>query len=52
MLSQSFVGDGPTVFRHAEKLGLEGIVSKRVDEPYPRKRTSHWLKIKSAQYQR
>jgi bifunctional non-homologous end joining protein LigD len=26
--------DGETVFRHACKLGLEGIVSKRNDSPY------------------
>jgi bifunctional non-homologous end joining protein LigD len=26
--------DGPTVFAHACKLGLEGIVSKRKDSPY------------------
>ena len=52
MLSQAIAGDGPTVFRHAEKLGLEGIVSKRVDKAYPRGRTKHWLKIKSAQYRR
>jgi hypothetical protein len=26
--------DGETVFRHACKLGLEGIVSKRKDSPY------------------
>ena len=27
-------GDGPTVFAHACKLGLEGIVSKRLGSPY------------------
>jgi hypothetical protein len=26
--------DGPTVFAHACKMGLEGIVSKRKDSPY------------------
>jgi bifunctional non-homologous end joining protein LigD len=26
--------DGPLVFEHACKLGLEGIVSKRRDSPY------------------
>jgi hypothetical protein len=25
--------DGPTVFAHACKMGLEGIVSKRKDQP-------------------
>ena len=28
-------GDGETVFRHACKLGLEGIVSKRKDSSLP-----------------
>src|SRR5262249_50559874 len=28
-------GDGPTVFAHACKLGLEGIVSKRKDSTFP-----------------
>jgi len=28
--------DGETVFRHACKLGLEGIVSKRKQSPYRR----------------
>jgi bifunctional non-homologous end joining protein LigD len=26
--------DGPLVFEHAYRLGLEGIVSKRRDSPY------------------
>jgi bifunctional non-homologous end joining protein LigD len=52
VLSQAIAGDGPTVFRHAEKLGLEGIVSKRIDKPYPSGPTKHWLKIKSAHYRR
>ncbi|MGB5086073.1 MAG: hypothetical protein WBO09_16070 [Methylocystis silviterrae] len=33
MVSKAIAADGPTVFRHAEKL--EGIVSKRIDKPYP-----------------
>jgi bifunctional non-homologous end joining protein LigD len=28
-------GDGETVFRHACKLGLEGIVSKRKESVHP-----------------
>jgi hypothetical protein len=27
-------GDDPTVFEHVCRLGLEGVVSKRVDAPY------------------
>ena len=38
-------GDGPTVFKHACKLGLEGIVSKRKESPYRSGRSSDWLKM-------
>jgi bifunctional non-homologous end joining protein LigD len=40
-------GDGQTVFRHACKLGLEGIVSKRKDSPYRSGRSLDWLKMKN-----
>jgi bifunctional non-homologous end joining protein LigD len=39
--------DGPLVFAHACKLGLEGIVSKRRDSPYRSGRSSHWIKSKN-----
>src|SRR5436190_672822 len=39
--------DGPTVFGHACKLGLEGIVSKRKDSRYSSGRTAHWIKSKN-----
>ena len=39
--------DGDTVFRHACKLGLEGIVSKRKDSPYRSGRSPDWLKMKN-----
>jgi bifunctional non-homologous end joining protein LigD len=39
--------DGPLVFEHACKLGLEGIVSKRRDSPYSSGRSRHWLKSKN-----
>jgi bifunctional non-homologous end joining protein LigD len=39
--------DGPLVFRHACKLGLEGIVSKRRDSPYSSGRWPHWIKSKN-----
>jgi ATP-dependent DNA ligase len=35
------------VFRHACKLGLEGIVSKRKDSPYRSGRSPDWLKMKN-----
>ena len=37
-------GDGPTIFAHACKMGLEGIVSKRKDSPYRSGRSPDWLK--------
>jgi bifunctional non-homologous end joining protein LigD len=40
-------GDGPTVFAHACKMGLEGIVSKRKDSPYRSGRSLDWLKMKN-----
>jgi bifunctional non-homologous end joining protein LigD len=39
--------DGDIVFRHACKLGCEGIVSKRLRSPYVSGRTRHWLKFKN-----
>jgi bifunctional non-homologous end joining protein LigD len=39
--------DSETVFRHACKLGLEGIVSKRKDSPYCSRRSPDWLKMKN-----
>ena len=39
--------DGETVFRHACKLGLEGVVSKRKDSPFRSGRSPDWLKMKN-----
>jgi hypothetical protein len=39
--------DGPLVFEHACKLGLEGIVSKRRNCPYRSGRSSDWIKSKN-----
>jgi hypothetical protein len=39
--------DGPTVFGHACKMGLEGIVSKRLGSRYVSGRTRDWLKFKN-----
>jgi bifunctional non-homologous end joining protein LigD len=41
-------GDGETLFRHACKLGLEGIVSKRKESSYRSGRSPDWLKMKNA----
>src|SRR6266478_9877218 len=40
-------GDGETVFAHACKMGLEGIVSKRKDSAYRSGRSADWLKMKN-----
>jgi len=39
--------DGPTVFRHVCRMGLEGIVSKRTDAPYRSGPSRTWLKSKN-----
>jgi bifunctional non-homologous end joining protein LigD len=38
--------DGAVVFRHACKLGLEGIVSKRLGSPYRSGPSRDWIKVK------
>ena len=38
---------GNVVFRHACKMGLEGIVSKRKGSPYRSGRSPDWLKMKN-----
>jgi bifunctional non-homologous end joining protein LigD len=47
--SEHLTGDGQEMFRHAAKLGWEGIVSKRADAPYRSDRNEGWLKIKTVQ---
>jgi bifunctional non-homologous end joining protein LigD len=39
-------GDGEQVFRHACKMGLEGVVAKRRDAPYRSGRQESWIKLK------
>ena len=38
---------GPDLFRHACLMGLEGLVSKRKDQPYRAGRSKHWIKVKN-----
>ncbi len=45
--SEHLAEDGPTMFAHASRLGLEGLVSKRADLPYRPGRGDHWIKTKS-----
>jgi ATP-dependent DNA ligase len=44
--SEAIDSDGPTVFASAERLGLEGIISKRVGSHYRSGRVNTWRKIK------
>jgi hypothetical protein len=46
-LNAHYEGDGRVIFKHACKLGCEGIVSKRLGSPYRSGRSDHWLKIKN-----
>ena len=39
--------EGDVVFRHACKMGLEGIVSKRLGSRYRAGRSPDWLKFKN-----
>lgn len=49
LYSEHIEGDGPTIFRQACKLGVEGIVSKRLDKHYAQGRNEFWLKTKCLQ---
>ncbi len=40
------VGRGQTVYRRACELGIEGIVSKKIDAPYQQERSASWVKTK------
>jgi ATP-dependent DNA ligase len=46
-LNEHLTEDGPTVFLHACKMGLEGIVSKHKDSRYSSGRSPHWIKSKN-----
>ncbi len=46
--SEHIAGDGSTIFRHASRLGLEGIISKMASSPYRSGRSKTWLKMKAA----
>ena len=43
--------DGATLVRHACRMGLEGIISKRADQPYRSGRGNDWVKSKCTQRQ-
>jgi bifunctional non-homologous end joining protein LigD len=45
--NEHIAGDGATIFEHACKLGLEGIVSKHREHPYRSGPSKSWLKVKN-----
>jgi bifunctional non-homologous end joining protein LigD len=49
-LSEHLTGDGPTMFRHVCKMGLEGVVSKRTDAPYRSGPSKTWVKVKNRKH--
>jgi bifunctional non-homologous end joining protein LigD len=51
-LNEHLLHDGELVFRHACKMGLEGIVSKRLGSRYRSGRSKDWLKFKNPMRQR
>jgi len=46
--SEHIAGAGDTIFHHASRLGLEGIVSKKRSSPYRSGRVTDWVKVKCA----
>jgi bifunctional non-homologous end joining protein LigD len=49
--SEHVEGDGPAFLEQACRVGLEGIISKRVDRPYHHGRNSDWVKAKCGRRQ-
>ena len=47
VLNEHYEGDGNIIFKHACKLGCEGIVSKRVGSLYRSGRSPLWVKVKN-----
>ena len=45
--SEHLVGNGAEIFAQACRMGLEGIVSKRIHSPYRSGKVRTWLKIKN-----
>jgi ATP-dependent DNA ligase len=47
LVPEGICGPGCQLFAQVIRLGLEGLMAKRLDGPYlPGKRSRHWLKIK------
>jgi bifunctional non-homologous end joining protein LigD len=50
LLNEHIDEPGDVVFRHACKLGLEGIVTKHLGSPYRSGRSRHWVKSKNPKH--
>jgi bifunctional non-homologous end joining protein LigD len=50
LLLNEHIDEPNVVFRHACKLGLEGIVSKRLGSTYRSGRSRHWVKSKNPKH--
>jgi bifunctional non-homologous end joining protein LigD len=49
--SEHFREPGATMLDHACRMGLEGVISKRIDAPYRSGRVGDWIKSKCVQAQ-
>ena len=49
--SDHWIGQGEALFKKSCAMGLEGIISKRKDQPYRSGRSNDWLKIKCVKSQ-
>lgn len=49
--SEHFIEPGQTMLRHACRMGLEGVISKRAEAPYRSGRGRDWVKSKCTQRQ-
>jgi hypothetical protein len=47
VLSEHADEDGATIFQEACKMGLEGIVPKRLSAPYRSGQSRDWIKVKN-----
>jgi bifunctional non-homologous end joining protein LigD len=47
LFNEHLGGDGAIIFRHACRLGCEGIISKRADSSYQAGRSRDWVKTKA-----
>ncbi len=52
LFSEALSAEGALVFEGACRLGLEGIVSKRLGRPYRSGRSKEWVKTKNPDFQR